>query len=130
MTFSDVRKKALLNIEFNRRTTPFLLERARDSDASVRKLLFSRISDENIDIHRFTIKQRNEILKSGLMDRDANVKKHCLKMLIDTWFRQSQNNLVKFVEVLDVVNNKVAEEALKAILMAQKDLKVTFNGEG
>lgn len=64
----DVRKAALLQIDVNPKSLPFILERRRDVDIGIRKLFYSKKMQE-IDVLSLTIQQRDDILNSGLTDR-------------------------------------------------------------
>lgn len=65
---ADVRKAALLQIDVNSRSLPFILERRRDVDTTIRRLFYSKKMEE-IDILSLSIHQRDDILKAGLTDR-------------------------------------------------------------
>ena len=65
---ADVRKAALLQIDVNPKSLPFVLERRRDVDVGIRKVFYSKKMQE-IDVLSLTIQQRDEILNSGLTDR-------------------------------------------------------------
>ncbi|RKP21736.1 hypothetical protein ROZALSC1DRAFT_26879 [Rozella allomycis CSF55] len=110
---ADVRKAAMMNMDINEYTIPYILERCADVDVGIRKILFKkRMSD--IDWRWLTVEQRQLLLLHGLTDRDEMVKQGCLKMVFDGWMKHSENNLVILLSSLDVVSNvKVAEELLK-----------------
>lgn len=109
----DVRKAALLQIDVNPKSLPLILERRRDIDIGIRKLFYSKKMEE-IDVLSLTIQQRDEILNSGLTDREASVRQACTDMIFENWIQKANGNLIQFLAGLDVISNtKVAEIALK-----------------
>ncbi|KAJ2822805.1 chromosome condensation complex Condensin, subunit G, partial [Coemansia erecta] len=70
---AEVRRAVLLNIAKTPGTLPYVLERARDVDATNRKCLFLKVMPP-IDYHLLSIEDRERLLAAGVNDRDANVK--------------------------------------------------------
>ncbi|KAF9431507.1 hypothetical protein BGZ76_000225 [Entomortierella beljakovae] len=124
---ADVRRSALFNIEQTKTTLPHILERARDTDAYNRRGVFTKPMDEIPDFRVLTIKDRERLLRYGLSDRDENVKKACTKMLSTKWIQQADDNLIEFLERLDVMSSTVADDVLKAFFDYRADILGNFS---
>ncbi|WBW74794.1 condensin complex non-SMC subunit Cnd3 [Schizosaccharomyces osmophilus] len=110
----DVRRAVLLNIEVSKATLPFILERARDVDATNRKCVYSKVVPKIGDFRYLSIKKRVRILKWGMNDRDESVQQAAANMLAYQWIESADNNLLELLERLDVVqNSEVANLAIK-----------------
>ncbi|EPY51307.1 condensin complex non-SMC subunit Cnd3 [Schizosaccharomyces cryophilus OY26] len=110
----DVRRAVLLNIEVSKVTLPFILERARDVDATNRKCVYSKVLPKIGDFRYLSIKKRVRILKWGMNDRDDSVQQAASNMLAYQWIESADNNLLELLERLDVVqNSEVANLAIK-----------------
>ncbi|CAG8494900.1 11036_t:CDS:10 [Ambispora leptoticha] len=118
----EVRRAALLHINYYERTIPFALERARDIDQVIRKNVFAKVMEDIGDFRILKIEDREKLLHWGLTDRDPAVKQACIKMLSTVWIEQADNNLLEFLERLDVVSSSIAKEALLAFFAAREDL--------
>lgn len=114
----EVRRNILRGIVQNPRTLPIILTRCRDVDAQIRKEVYQRNMMEYGGFLEMTILQRELLLKCGLTDRDPAVSQACLDMLSGVWLPQIEGNLIELLEKLDVMNNDVAELALKSYLKA------------
>ena len=67
-----------------------------------------------IDMKTLTIRQRETILKNGLLSRDESVKEACIEMIFNNRLPATGSNIIQFLESLDVVgNSKVSSESLK-----------------
>ncbi|TFK65897.1 ARM repeat-containing protein [Pluteus cervinus] len=80
---TEVRKAALLNTPVNAVTLPRILERMRDTDTTIRKLVYhsvlepkAMLEDQMGPTHprALSIAQRELIVKNGLGDREASVR--------------------------------------------------------
>ena len=98
------------------------------------------------DFRILSIGNRERILRWGLRDRDGNVKKAAVRMFAHKWVEQANNNVLevmnfpvrrhfwrlmrKLLERLDVVNSKIADEAMKAFFESRPEVlnSFTFNG--
>ncbi|RIA84784.1 nuclear condensing complex subunit [Glomus cerebriforme] len=123
---ADVRRAVLLNIEFNEKTIPYIFDRMRDIDASIRRDVYTRSAEEIGDFRILTIENRERLLKWGLMDRDFQVKKVCSNMVANNWIEHANNNLLEFLERIDVVGSNVAQDALLAIFKSRPDITQTL----
>lgn len=91
----SVRKTALVNVEITKSTIPFLIERIRDVDPAIRKLVYSNIMSEIGDMRFFSIADRELILSWGLSDRNSAVKSMCLAMVTNCWMKMCNDNLTE-----------------------------------
>lgn len=89
-----------MNIPLDSRTLPAVLDRTRDIDQSVRKLVYGNVllrcmpsrndamlnapGSESTHPHMLSVEQRELIVKNGLGDRDATVKS-AAAILISKW---------------------------------------------
>ncbi|KAF9188617.1 hypothetical protein BGZ51_000480 [Haplosporangium sp. Z 767] len=124
---ADVRRSALFNIEQKKTTLPSILERARDTDAYNRRGVFTKPMEELSDFRILSIGDREKLLRYGLSDRDEGVKKACTKMLATKWIQQADDNLLEFLERLDVMSSNVADDVLKAFFGYRIDTLGTMN---
>ncbi|KAJ2757750.1 chromosome condensation complex Condensin, subunit G, partial [Coemansia sp. BCRC 34490] len=101
---SEVRRAVLLNVEKNPSTLPYVLERARDVDPINRKCLFLKVMPP-IDYHLLSIEDRERLLAAGINDRDANVRRACVRMIGESWLTFADQNLLELTSSLDVVDS-------------------------
>jgi hypothetical protein len=138
---SEVRRSVLFNLEQTRATILFIIERARDVDAINRRCVYSRSMNEIGDFRILSIGNRERILRWGLRDRDPNTKKAAVRMFAHKWVEQANNNvlevcsmefwyLTKLLERLDVVNSKIADEAMRSFFESRPEVldSFIFNG--
>jgi len=59
----NVRRAVLLNIEFNEKIAPHIFDRARDVDASIRRNVYTRTTEEIADFRVLSIETREKLLK-------------------------------------------------------------------
>ncbi|KAJ2241364.1 chromosome condensation complex Condensin, subunit G, partial [Coemansia sp. RSA 454] len=91
---AEVRRAVLLNIAKSPGTLPYVLERARDVDATNRKCLFLKVMPP-IDYRLLSIEDRERLLAAGVNDRDANVKRACVRMIGESWLTFANQNLLE-----------------------------------
>lgn len=114
-TSAEVRKSALNQLNVTEKTLPFILERCSDTDASVRKFLYDVKLQEAwgnynsninnlLDFRILSIRYRQILLKTGMNDRVIEVKEACMSMIQNVWLKMVDNNLVQFLELLDIVS--------------------------
>ena len=82
---AEVRRSLLLNLQFAPATLPFLLERARDVDATIRRALYSRLLPALADFRHLSLTHREKLLRWGLRDRDDSVRKATGKLFSERW---------------------------------------------
>ena len=120
---ADVRKTLLLNLPITPATLPFLLERARDQDAAIRRALYSRLLPALGDFRHLSLSMREKLLRWGLKDRDEQVRKSTAKVFRERWIEDcagtnaaneqrddgvlppDTNALLELLERIDVVNS-------------------------
>lgn len=119
---SEVRRACLRNIEKNRFTEPFIVERARDTDTTNRRMVFSKILPGFHKITDISSANRTRLLEWGLRDRDATVRKAASNWLTETWMRDTNNDLTEFLERLNVIDSDIAETAVRALLDKKPDI--------
>ncbi|KAH6585721.1 hypothetical protein BASA50_001056 [Batrachochytrium salamandrivorans] len=122
---SEVRKNILWNIAINEQSMGSLLSRSHDVDASIRKLLYVRLSVSEIHYSVLGCKERIEFLQNGLLDRDLGTRTACMKLLCDTWLVQ-MGGMDKFVESLDV-QNSVKESSTILVALFKHDHGLQFS---
>ncbi|KAF9152294.1 hypothetical protein BG015_005503 [Linnemannia schmuckeri] len=119
---AEVRRSAIFNIAQSKATLPYILERARDTDTYNRRAVFTKPMSEIRDFRMLSIGDRERLLRYGLTDRDDGVKKACTKMLATRWIQQADDNLLEFLERLDVMGSSVAEDVLNAFFDYRGDI--------
>ncbi|KAF7375150.1 Condensin complex subunit 3 [Mycena sanguinolenta] len=84
----EVRRATLVNIPVNSNSLPAVLARARDTETTIRKLLYSSVLTQTASSaaspHTLTIAQRELIVRHGLGDREMTVR-NAAADLLGTW---------------------------------------------
>ncbi|KAI7850196.1 nuclear condensing complex subunit [Circinella umbellata] len=94
-----------------------------DIDAINRRVVFLKPMVELADFRDLTTEQRHQLLKWGLKDRDPLVRRAASKMIANEWIRHADNNLLEFLERMDVISDGiVAEDMLHAFLDTRPDI--------
>lgn len=97
-----VRYQALSHVAFSKMTLPDIIDRVRDPSANVRRKALIILS-EKVLIKFITIEKRLFILNYSLNDEDPTVMDTCVKRLLPSWLAFKENDLVKLLKALDVV---------------------------
>ncbi|KAJ1666368.1 chromosome condensation complex Condensin, subunit G [Coemansia sp. RSA 1813] len=118
---SEVRRAVLLNVEKTPSTLPYVLERARDVDSINRKCLFLKVMPP-IDYHLLSIEDRERLLAAGINDRDANVRRACVRMIGESWLTFADQNLLELTSSLDVVDSPVASKVMQSLFTAYPEI--------
>ncbi|GAA5817114.1 hypothetical protein MFLAVUS_010654 [Mucor flavus] len=131
---SEVRRVILFNIDPTAETLPYIVERARDVDAINRRVVYLKPLSDMPDFRMLSFEERNQILKWGLHDRNPLVKKAVSKMLSEKWISHANNNLIEFLERLDIMKpqvTEIAESVLDAFFTARMDIvnDISFDAE-
>ena len=151
---ADVRRSLLVNLPILPNTLPYLLERARDSDALTRRAVYSRLLPALGDFRHLSLSMREKLLRWGLRDRDETVQKATARLFRERWIEDcagttaatedgkpaepsppSFEGLLELLERIDVVNsgveNGVALEAMKGFWDGRPDYReaVTFDDQ-
>ncbi|ORE13224.1 hypothetical protein BCV71DRAFT_246469 [Rhizopus microsporus] len=105
-----------------------------DLDPINRRVVYLKPLSEIRDFRLLTSEQRNNVLKWGLNDRDPLVRKAVAKMLSTKWIQQANNNLIEFLERLEIMNPgiaDIAESVLNAFFTERMDIinEITFDAE-
>ncbi|KIM27959.1 hypothetical protein M408DRAFT_16414 [Serendipita vermifera MAFF 305830] len=131
-----------LAMPLNASTLPLLLSRTRDSDTGVRKMAFRLL--QQVPVRGFSVAQRSLLVKNGLGDREAAVRAESSK-LIYQWAvscsdytggepatsnvrqgraqkQESKIDLDEFLDLFDLWDGEVAEEALKALVYKRPNI--------
>lgn len=147
---ADVRRSLLLNLPLTPGTLPFLLERARDQDAGIRRALYSRLLPALGDFRHLSLSMREKLLRWGLRDRDETVRKSAARLFRERWIEDCSrlettaesdapdqpipvniDGLLELLERIDVVNsgdeNGVALEAMKEFWDGRPDFRVAID---
>ncbi|XP_075548390.1 condensin complex subunit 3-like [Dermacentor variabilis] len=126
---ADVRVAVVSHMVPSSRTLGALVERSRDTREAVRKRAYERIA-EKVPVRYLKIKQRTELLDSGLNDPSNGVRQVVVANLIPAWLKHCQDSVADLIKLLDVHGSeKVVEALLKALLkthgieMFIKDIK-------
>ncbi|KAI9254666.1 nuclear condensing complex subunit [Sporodiniella umbellata] len=107
---------------------------ARDVDAINRRVVYLKPLTDIQDFRLLSFEQRTNVLRWGLNDRDPLVRKAVAKMLSTKWIQQASNNLIEFLERLEILSPgvaDVAETVLNAFFAERMDIisEITFDGE-
>ena len=97
-----VRFQALTHIAFSKRTLPVIIDRVRDVHPSVRRKALLILS-EKVLIKFISMDKRIFILNYALKDDDSLVLETCCKKLLPSWLAFKENNIIKLLKALDVV---------------------------
>ena len=130
-TSPDVRKVITINIAVNNETLPSLLGRTRDINAQVRRAAFLIIS-EKCSIFNLSIKQRLQLLQSGLKDRSPIVNEACIGGLLRSWCMEVEGDFLTLLCRLDVESSPdIAELALNGLFeqLPDEELLTTMEQE-
>lgn len=119
---AESRRAALLNLSKSKHVVPLLLERARDTNAINRRLVYLRILKE-IDCFRdIDIDTRDKVLSWGLNDRDESVRLATTRMLSSTWLEHANNDVLRLLEQLHVINSDVAESVIEVLFTQNPEI--------
>lgn len=110
------------------------MERARDTDAINRRVVYLKPLSDIQDFRMLNLEERNQILKWGLNDRNSLVKKSASTMLSEKWIGHANNNLIEFLERLEIMKpgvTEIAEGVFNAFFTARMDIvnDITFDGK-
>ncbi|ODV87428.1 hypothetical protein CANARDRAFT_182438, partial [[Candida] arabinofermentans NRRL YB-2248] len=127
----DVRRICLKLLEKNEFTKPYIFERARDVNTINRKILYHNILPEFGKIKSIDFNAREKLLTWGLRDREEVVRKAATKWLTQSLMEAVNDDVLKFLERLEVTKSEIAETALRVFLDDRPDVvsKIKFNDE-
>ncbi|KAG7448853.1 ARM repeat-containing protein [Guyanagaster necrorhizus] len=87
---AEVRRAALVNLPIAPQCMKTILTRTRDTDPVTRKLVYSTALPKLGDPRKLTIAQREDVVRTGLGDREPAVRVAVSKMLAN-WFDLTKN---------------------------------------
>ncbi|KZO96900.1 putative mitotic chromosome condensation-related protein [Calocera viscosa TUFC12733] len=116
---AEVRRAALLNTPPSPATLTDLLSRTRDTDTTLRRLVYTAALSTLPNPKVMSIAQREEAIRNGLGDREESVRRAAGKMVAG-WVENQ--DLLEFLRTLDVVSSKVVEDALLSIFVTRPEL--------
>ncbi|KAK3712110.1 chromosome condensation complex Condensin, subunit G [Vermiconidia calcicola] len=134
---AEVRRNLLLNLPLSKDVLPYLLERARDSDGSTRRALYSRLLPALGDFRHLSLTHREKLLRWGLRDRDENVRKATARLFRERWIEdcaalpaaQAAEEAENEGEAAPVKpTNQAAEPSLDALLELLERIDVVNSG--
>ncbi|KAG5641543.1 hypothetical protein DXG03_004802 [Asterophora parasitica] len=147
----EVRRAALLNITVNSTTLPRILDRTRDTDTTLRKLVYSAVLERDLTIkddegmgpthpRACTILQRELIIRNGLSDREPSVR-NAAASLLGKWVdiiaerpakqegentlqdAKIESGLVEMLKMLDLAaESTVAADAVLGVFDTRPDI--------
>lgn len=121
----EVRRAIVEKIAINKRTLPILLKRVNDVKDTVRKEAYMVLN--KIPVQRFTIKQRQKLLSSGLRDRSESVQEYVRSVLVKSWLKAFDFKYTDFLHALYVeTNTDVVILALKATFKYHHDVTLSL----
>lgn len=118
----EVRRAALLNVPKRKRLYPKLVERSLDVNSVNRRNVYSRVIRDIDDFRLLKLDLREKLLSNGLTDRNASVRNAAISMLLSQWLRTVDNDVIKLLGRLDVLNSQVSQPALVALFNARPDV--------
>lgn len=129
-----MRRVILFNIDPVPEALPYIVGRARDPDATNRRIVYLKPLSDIQDFRMLSFDDRNKILKWGLNDRNHLVKKAATTMLSEKWIGHANNNLIEFLERLEILNpevTEIAEGVFDAFFAARSEFvnEITFDGK-
>lgn len=130
---AEVRRNLLLNLPLTPATLPYLLERARDLDASTRRALYARLLPALGDFRHLSLTHREKLLRWGLRDRDENVRKATARLFRERWIEDcaalpAASSPVEGEDAQAKPNNQAADPSLDALLELLERIDVVNSG--
>ncbi|KII87700.1 hypothetical protein PLICRDRAFT_30295 [Plicaturopsis crispa FD-325 SS-3] len=135
----DVRRAALLNVPPSPSTLSSILERTRDTDTTLRRLVYTAVLEPNALLQNaigpthpraLTIAQRELIVRNGLGDREASVRA-AAGALMGTWVdvvgngggeKKVLDDVVALLKMFDLAESIVAEDVLLSVFATRVDI--------
>ena len=121
---AEVRRATMLNIVNTDNTRSHILERARDTNAVNRRLIYSRVLKLQGKKCFTDIDPRilDQLMKWGLEDREESVRKACQRLMSSHWINLFNGDLIELLENLDIVNSKSAVAMMNSLFTSKPDI--------
>ena len=121
---AEVRRATMLNIVNNNNTRSHILERARDTNAVNRRLIYSRVLKLQGKKCFTDIDPRilDQLMEWGLEDREESVRKACQRLMSSHWINLFNGDLIELLENLDIVNSKSAVAMMNSLFTSKPEI--------
>ncbi|KAI8017905.1 Condensin complex subunit 3 [Camellia lanceoleosa] len=121
---AEVRKTIVLSLPPSIATSTAIINCTLDVNESVRKAAYCVLASK-FPLQSLSIKHRTVILRRGLADRSAAVRKECLKLLKDEWLVKCCNgDPIDLLKYLDVETYESVGESVMGALLKDGLVKV------
>ncbi|KAF2743206.1 hypothetical protein M011DRAFT_451690 [Sporormia fimetaria CBS 119925] len=124
---ADVRREILLNMPFDPSTLKEMLERARDTDAVIRRDLYTKVLPLLGDFRHMTLTQREKLVRWGLRDREKPIQDAASKMFRERWIENCAG-VQDTVESEPKAKQGFAPPSMDALLELLERIDVTTTG--
>ncbi|KAF4564802.1 hypothetical protein EYR36_002742 [Pleurotus pulmonarius] len=121
---AEVRRAALLNTPVTDKTLPVILDRMRDVDPTVRKMVFANEEEVMGPTHpkAMKISEREMIVQNGLGDREVGVRSVAAKLL-SSWVDALQEGVLNVIGLFDLGGeSEVPRDALLSIFETRPEI--------
>ena len=98
---AEVRRCIVANLVLTSHTLDHVIRRTRDISDAVRRCTFLILS-EKCTIRQLKIKQRLQLLRDGLQDRNDSVKEACMRGLLRNWCLTLDGDIYDLLRRLDL----------------------------
>lgn len=125
---AEVRRAVLLNLPLWPSTLRYILERARDMDATTRRLVYGKILPALGDFRHMSLVEREKLIRWGLRDRDDIVRKAAATLFRERWLEDCASSRDTRPEE-EKKPGDVAPPSLEALCELLERIDVTRSGE-
>ena len=125
---AEVRRAVLLNLPLWPSTLRYILERARDMDATTRRLVYGKILPALGDFRHMSLVEREKLIRWGLRDRDDIVRKAAATLFRERWLEDCASSRDTRPEE-EKKPGDVAPPNLEALCELLERIDVTRSGE-
>ena len=127
---AEVRRNLLLNLPLTKEVLPYLLERARDADATTRRALYARLLPALGDFRHLSLTHREKLLRWGLRDRDESVRKATSRLFAERWIEDCAALPAGEEPEVEAGKKTAAAPSLDALLELLERIDVVNSGSG
>ncbi|KAF1941192.1 hypothetical protein EJ02DRAFT_435005 [Clathrospora elynae] len=125
---AEVRRAVLLNLPLWPSTLRYILERARDMDATTRRLVYGKILPALGDFRHMSLVEREKLIRWGLRDRDDIVRKAAATLFRERWLEDCASSRDTRPEE-EKKPGDVAPPSVEALCELLERIDVTRSGE-